>query len=239
MEISEKIFSPGLMQIPFYKGEIMLSITAQAATIDSAVNYFLSQSTKEDLQSLPNMYAQDLRYLDRYFVDKKTHILLALLAARSLINLYMTDLQRRLRCVIRPTDEERKILNSSTSHLRPVTCEDLIARRKATIKTLLTAEFSKLQKLIKDLYLQYKNFKLNIDDDTNLSSSNQSVLDLVPPGVFKVKERMYDNIFRKPGKAKSDVPFVYVLATKYSKRPHEEPQGAAELTKRQRSPEKI
>jgi hypothetical protein len=241
MEVSKNEFTPNLKQIPFYKSEMLQNMTTTAAVIDCCEGIYLSQSAKQDAHSLLKMYIDDLAYLKQFILDEKTHVFLALLAARSVLNLFTTDLKNRLRCLLRPTQEERNILIAPQSPKTPNQSRiDLLSRQSATISLLLDTEFAKLRILMQKLFVESKLFKAAVLESNDSDRPRPSFFENLLPGIFTRKEKLYKSIFRKP-KAKEILPSMYVMSNnkRSYKRANDSVAGAVEPKKRQCSQERI
>lgn len=215
-------------------------MTSTTALIDCCEEMYLSQSPKQATHSFLKMYIDDLAYLKQFILDENTHVFLALLAARSVLNLFTADLKNRLRCLLRPTEEERNILIAPQIPKTPNQSRiDLLLRRNATISLLLETEFAKLRILMKSLFQQYKQFKAAVLESNDSGCPRPSILDTMLPGVFTRKEKLYKGIFRKP-KAK-ELPSMYVMsnAKRPTKRAYDGVAGAVEPKKRQCSQDRI
>jgi len=212
IDVAWNDFKYDVERLPFYKSEVIQKVTSKSAIVDCAVGMFVSQSTENDKKNLGKMYEQDLQYLDQFNVATDTLTLLALLAARSLINLYCSDLLQRLNHLLRPTDTERRILWTVTE--KPESAPDSIARdelakrRCETVKMVLEQEYEKFLNMVTSLYLQFKAFKMHL---RGCDEGGKTICDFVPAEIYEKKHMFYEMIFKKSGKTKSDVPSVYVL----------------------------
>jgi hypothetical protein len=212
--VASNEFKHDVRQIPFYQSEIISKTIRMAALIDSAADYFLTQSTQQDRANLAEMYERDLQYFDKFLLDDDTATMLGLLAARSLIQFYIADLYKRLQFLMRPTDTERSIFWTAVSKSQTVPDtrmrEDLLRRRHDTVIMILDEENRKFEEMIDQIFLQFRKFQLNLTGRKN--TSTPSVFDLVDIQIIKKKHLFYEAIYKKSTKtAYSDVPYIYEL----------------------------